>query len=71
MGKCSRDLLKLLKAIDARDAAGFGIRKLSVLDVNGLHEARSFVTSRRPPFAVRSKTVRRHRNALHGKSVWN
>jgi hypothetical protein len=27
------------QAIDARDAAGFGIRKLSVLDVDGLHEA--------------------------------
>lgn len=27
------------RAIDARDAAGFGIRKLSVLDVDGLHEA--------------------------------
>ncbi|CAK9081711.1 unnamed protein product [Durusdinium trenchii] len=33
-----------VKAIDARDAAGFGIRKLSLLDVDSLHEAPECIT---------------------------
>ncbi|CAK9103138.1 Ankyrin repeat and SOCS box protein 2 (ASB-2) [Durusdinium trenchii] len=32
------------RAIDARDAAGFGIRKLSLLDVDSLHEAPECIT---------------------------
>ncbi|CAJ1444612.1 unnamed protein product, partial [Effrenium voratum] len=32
------------RAIDARDAAGFGIRKLAVLDVDGLHQAPECIT---------------------------
>mmetsp|Transcript_9963 Transcript_9963/g.22653 ORF Transcript_9963/g.22653 Transcript_9963/m.22653 type:complete len:91 (-) Transcript_9963:12-284(-) len=40
----SEEARELFRAIDAKDAAGFGIRKLCHLDVNGLHEAPATIT---------------------------